>query len=258
MGQSMIKYGTWTPEAAASDVEEAAKASGGEFMKIEEGRNVLRFLPPKEGQAHPFVKVQQHFIKSPEGKSGGFACPRAHAKMQCPACDRVEQLRATGVGADRKAASDMAAKLRVFANVINRNAPDLGPQKIAFGKSVWTQLLQLRTDEDAGGDFTDPINGFDVILTRKGSGMDTEYFVAPARQSSPLGELEWIEAQANLAQYAMPRSTAEILELLGEDPDEARDVTPPSRQLASKPKPSAPLAQPRRTAQDLADEDAEE
>ena len=36
------------------------------------------------------------------------------------------------------------------------------------GKSMHEKLQKLRTDKTSGGDFTDPLNGFDLVLTRTG------------------------------------------------------------------------------------------
>lgn len=235
---NLVKYGVWTPDAVTAEEKELEKSGGGDFLKLVLGKNVLRFLPPKLGQSTPFIIVWQHYIKKP-GASGNisFACPRAHLKAACPVCDHADALGKTGSPADREAAYQLRAKIRVFANVIERGegGAEKGPQILAYGKKVHEQLLQLRKDVDAGGDFTDPINGFDITIERTGTGKDdTTYAVRPARNNTPLGNMDWIDAQADLGRYAVPKTAAEIQELLGIDPDpQPTDVNPRRAALAA-------------------------
>ena len=55
-------------------------------------------------------------------------------------------------------------KLRAFAAVIDRNGESKGPQVLGFGKTILEDLRNLREDEDAGGDYTHPIEGCDGRL----------------------------------------------------------------------------------------------
>lgn len=210
-GTELAKYGSYELDAAQGEAEELEKSGGGAFMKLEAGRNVVRFMPPKLGKKSPFVMVHQHFFKLPGMEKGlPINCPRMMARQSCPVCNMVDKLRNSGNQADYKAAGELFAKLRVFANVINRKAPELGPQVVAFGKTVHEQLVKMRTDEDAGGDFTHPEDGFDIIIERTGQGFDTKYFVKAARTVSSLGDYEWIEAQHDLDMLAKVKSAEDI------------------------------------------------
>ena len=122
-----------------------------------------------------------------------------------------------GNPADRELAYDTSAKFRVYCNVINRKEPEKGPQILPIGKMIYEQLLTIRKDEDAGGNYSDPLNGFDIIIERKGTGKnDTEYAVHGSRKQSPLHTdaaqvEEWINTQADLARFARSRSYEELL-----------------------------------------------
>jgi hypothetical protein len=259
MGTEIVKYGRWTPESMAAESADLAKSSSGDFWKPADGRNLVRFLPPRPGKDTPFVRVWQHFYTKPgEQKGTSVVCPRQMKKLPCPICEFIDALRKTGVAADRDVAGKMAAKLRVFACIIDRANIEAGPQKFAFGKTVYDPLLALARDEETGGDFTLPDTGYDIVIEKSGSMMDTKYSVRPARHQSPLGDLGWIDIQPDLDQYALVRSASEIREMLGiDDPaDMARPVGPPARRLGAAPsRPAAPNTAVRRTAQDLANED---
>lgn len=210
---SLVKYGSYDLEEA--EREEAAGKGGGEFMKLKTGKNIMRFLPPALGKKSPFRIVWQHSITMPHSqKPIMFTCPQYEAKRPCPACDQAEKLKAAGDEASYKAAGKFFARRRVYANVIDRDDPETGVKIMAFGKQIHDALIELRKNEDWGGDFTHPEEGFDIVVNRKGTGMnDTEYKVAP-RPKSPLGNLEWIDAQYDLDKYAKVLNPQQIRDLL--------------------------------------------
>jgi len=53
--------------------------------------------------------------------------------------------------------------MRVHAPVVVRGEEDKGVRLWGFGKQVYNTLLQLAADEDIG-DFTDIMNGFDIVV----------------------------------------------------------------------------------------------
>lgn len=215
------RWGEYSEEAAIEDSEEIDRAGAGGLLKIKEGRNVFRFLPPLEGEKRAFHPVHNHFIKVPgQEAAASFNCPRLMAQRPCLACAHADKLMSTGNAADYKEGQKFLPKLRAFARVVDRNAPENGPQGVALPKTVYDALVKLRKDADAGGDFTHPDDGFDIIITRKGEGMDTKYTVAPARQASPLCEDEetldaWFESMPNIERYTSVPDDDEILDKLG-------------------------------------------
>jgi len=261
---NLIKYGSYEPEAAVAEQAELAKASG-DFMKLAVGRNVVRFLPPPMGKKSPFVMVHQHFINLPGMEAPySFACPRLMIGRACPVCQKIDQLRASGNPADYDLAGEMLPSLRVFCNVIDRANEEMGPRKLAIGKKIHEALVGLRQDSDAGGDYTHPETGFDIIIARVGTGKnDTKYTVMPARQSTPLAAdaalmQEWIDSQADLMRFALVPSYEEIVQNIGglvAPPRAVQSVgrtVPQQRQAAPQQRaPQRPAAAPKaRTAED--------
>ena len=219
----LVKWGTYDPKQAAA--ERDASASQSNFMKLTEGRNVIRILPPKAGENSPFKIVRQHFIKLPGGKTPAvFVCPRVHGGGRCPACEQAVKLRATGHKIDKDKAWEMSHKLRVFANVIDRKDEAAGPKLVGFGKTIFDELTALRQDEDAGGDYCHPTEGFDIIIERTGTGKnDTEYATRLARTSTPItGDAkkmsDWYDSMSDLNAQVTLKSYEDILEDLGIEP----------------------------------------
>jgi hypothetical protein len=217
-----VRYSSYELEAADAE-HEALGRGGGNFMRLEVGKNVVRILPPREGRLSPFESVFQHFIDIP-GKEGPvvFNCPRMMAKQHCPACARADKLRGSANEVDQEASRRFWATRRTFCNVIDRNDPEAGPKVLGIGKTIYGPLLELRRDEDAGGDFSNPIDGYDVIIQRQGSGKnDTKYSTFPVRRSTPLAVddagqpdgaqmQEWIDTQVDLGQLSEIPTLEEI------------------------------------------------
>jgi hypothetical protein len=233
MSDNIVKWGTYEPDEAAREAEELEK-TGTAFYKFLVGKNVLRFLPPALGRKSPFMMVWQHAF-TVNGETRSAPCPRLMAKLPCPVCTKGDQLKGSTNPADQERAKDFWAKRRVFANVIDRQHPENGPIVAAFGKKIWEALVALRSDPDAGGDFTHPVEGFDIVIERKGTGQnDTTYQVLAARNSTPLGDLSWIEQQVSLEPYAKVLSPEEMRARL-------------SGKKVERSQAAAPAAQPART-----------
>jgi hypothetical protein len=212
---NLTKYADFSIEDAEEAEEELAKLGSADFFKPASGKNVVRFLPAKAGQK-TFVTVQQHFVDMPGGKAVSFVCPRIHAKRPCPACTKADKLRATGNPNDEQAARKLMPNLRVYAGIVDRKNPEAGVRVFPFGKQVYEQLLAIRKNEEGGGNFVDPgPQGFDIVIEKSGTGLNTEYKVLPARKESPLGNDEWLDNLPDLARYGRVDSEEELQKRLG-------------------------------------------
>ena len=149
----------------------------------------------------PFQVIWQHFIQT-DDKPIVFPCPWRMSQQRCPICDEGNRLSRTGNPADRDAARKLWPSMRVFANVISRSAMESGPKILAMPRTVYEELISIRTDSDAGGDFTHPEKGFDIIIERTGTGLSTRYRVSTARTDSELENMEWINQQHDLSRFA--------------------------------------------------------
>jgi|6_EtaG_2_1085325.scaffolds.fasta_scaffold108070_2 hypothetical protein len=199
---NIVQYNEWTMEAAAKELSQVTRSSNNkEIMKLTVGRNVVRFLPMTDEMPSPFQVIWQHFVQT-DDKPIVFPCPWRMDQQRCPICDEGNRLSRTGNSTDRDSARRLWPSMRVFANVISRAAMEGGPKILAMPRTVYEELISIRTDSDAGGDFTHPESGFDIIIERTGTGLSTRYRVSTARTDSKLENMEWIEQQHDLARFA--------------------------------------------------------
>lgn len=244
---NLKKYEDWSADDAVAEKEELDKLDpSSSFLALEVGNNMLRFLPPKKGTRSPMPGVFQHYVEIPgKDSSVSVVCLEVHAepKRPCPVCKKAKEMQESRSSRDQEVGKKMLAKRRHFANVIDRKNEEKGVQIVGFPKTVYEQLLAIRDDDAAGGNFTDPgPNGFDITITKTGQGMNTKYAVKAARQSTPLCEdakqaEEWLESMHNLGKMAQTRPVKEILEQLGWDDEvdeEERKPAPRGRGTASR------------------------
>ena len=224
---NLASYGTYTVDEAAKEEKEIAEsASVGSFLKMEPGRNVVRFLPPKPGVARIFTVVWEHFVKHPGmTKAVRFTCPQVMERKPCPACAEADRLKRTRNPVDAEAADDLYPRRRVYASVISRKEPEKGPQILAFGMTIHKALVTIRNDED-GGDFSHPVEGFDIAIDKSGDKLNTRYIVMPSRKTIPLHPdmrqaQQWIDDQPDLSLLARILEESDIKEKLGQEATDA-------------------------------------
>ncbi len=250
---NLAKWGEWGDDAAAQDAA-ATKAGQKSYMKLAEGDNIVRFLPPRLGKPSPLATTYSHYLELPDGRKVSFNCPRLMAHRACIVCAKGEQLRNSRSMTDQKAGKRMFPRIRVYANVIDRNAENVGVQILAFGKSVMDSLTAIRQDKRKGGNFTHPESGRDIIITRKGTGQfDTEYIVSPDVSASPLhadpGQAdEWLEMAYDLDAFtAVLDDEAIRAKVRGEEADPEPQRGGSGRSLSTR---SAPAVQRGRSVED--------
>src|SRR6478736_4173672 len=177
MANITTAWGSYSPEDQKKDKRTSEEAGGGSFWKPKNGRNRIRILPPKPGTSGIYRVVWQHFVKNEATqKMASINCPKKTDKgnLSCPVCDVEAKLMATGSKNDLLLAKKhFKAKLRAFANIIDLDNEDGGVQIFAFGPKVYEDLIEL-SEECA---FWDPVRGYDVVIKKKGEGMNTEYSV---------------------------------------------------------------------------------
>lgn len=249
---AIVKYGAYTPEAAEADAKAAQRV--GNFLKLAPGKHRLRFLPPPVGKKSIFKKVNQHFIEV-NGQKIAFVCPRYEAKLKCPGCLEVDRLLKSGNAADREYAKEIRASERFFANVINKAEPEKGVQVMQVPWGIHQALTALAKDTDAGGDFTNPEHGFDILVTRTGTGKnDTRYQVFPDRKSTPLApsaeEMQsLIDSQPDLDILGSLKSFEELVQAMAGQEEDAAAKAKPAGSGSSSGQPRQQRSQ-RRSAQD--------
>ncbi len=219
-----LVFGEYDEEAMERDAKAVNKSV---FLKLKEGKNRLRVLPPKfiPGiKQSPFYVTWQHRIEVTGRQYGESVLCLAMQKKNCPVCLRATQLLRNATDVDTKTAKGIEARLNVYANVIDRSEPERGPLVYQFGKGVWGKLEAFNAG-DMQVKHWHPVSGADLIITREGSGLNTRYPNAmPMRQNTPLADndaqaQEWINTQTDLSSLVLPRSYDELAGLAGYFPE---------------------------------------
>ncbi len=221
---ALATYGEWTHEQM--EKESSEMSTGGDFWKAPVGNTTVRLLPPKLGWKSPFTIQHQHFVPVPGAANKIiFSCPRMHLQQKCLVCLKADQLEESGNSKDVRMAKELRPNKRMLANAVVNVTKEGGGKLVVwtFGKTVYDQMRAIRESEEGGGNFLDPIKGFNLVVNRVGSGRDdTEYKVIPARNATRLGNMEWIEMQEDLSKLVRIPTVEQQKRLLdGEDP---RDV----------------------------------
>jgi hypothetical protein len=216
----MVKFGGIS-RGAAERSRKQVKSGSANFYKFKMGTNLVRFLPPSEGEEVPWVIVYQHYLRNWGGGKRAliFNCPLKAGEGPCPACEEEERLASTGNAADKKASEDYRPRPRVFANIIDRKDEEAGVQIAAFGSMILDQLCELIEDEEVyGADFTHPFEGDDIAIKKgEDSGRTTYKVNIRTGSHDRLAKTEeqmvkWIETAPNLGRYTEILSYEQIVE----------------------------------------------
>lgn len=209
---NLIKYGNYEADDAEADLTENEEARQGDWWKPKPGRNVIRVLPPRIGARRPFRIIWQHYTPIPGQQTKvAIICPLLQAKSDgivggrfCPVCQQVEDLLAEGAETEAK---DMKANREILYNVIDRGNESRGVLIYKARPTVHEAIIALRTADPSGPAYCDPASGFDIVIQRKGMGLDTKYTVTPLRGPAPLHEdvavaNAWLQSMHDLDKHA--------------------------------------------------------
>jgi len=230
-------YETWDKDGISADNAEFARGRG-QFFKFEVGPNDVRFLPPPRGRKSPFVIVHEHRVQIPGGGPDDtlqYACPRIHGDKTCDECDKAEELIKSGNPIDYEVGREMQPRPSALTSLIDRNEEAAGPQIARIGKKLFRQLRIMRENAKIAGNFTDPLRGYDLVITRKGTGKnDTEYTAAinQERGASPMAGhwddaagawapseeqmIRWFQARPDLDRFLRAMSPEQISQAIAE------------------------------------------
>jgi hypothetical protein len=238
------------------------------FLAINDGRNVVRILPPTDKMESFGEEVWVHYGvgKSSSNKNGTMVvCPRtANENAPCPVCEASKELWNLSTKKDdeyQKQAKQLNRKKRVYYNAIDRsldladfelrkeddtevwynvktNEKESPIKVLGTGIGVYKDLLKLIVDPEYG-DVTDADEGLDIIITKSGNTQyNTEYDVKTVRKETPIGLDGWEEHLNDLEPLTKFKTYDEILTIMeGGDPskgsnesNETADDNPPTNQ----------------------------
>lgn len=241
-------------KAAAEAAKAASRGNPSRrYWSPEQGKNRIRIMPPwtdKGPNSYQFWReLYVHWNVGPdEENTVHLPCPKLSQdgpKGPCPVCEEAEQHKKSSDPADVELAKQMRAKQRAYSNIIDLDdpiwkkedieelvaggadkdsLPKVGAPKVqvfSYGPKIMKQLLDFYTEEI---DFTDLESGYDVIITREGTGLQTDYRVIlnPKQSKAPVKTEPTLFDLDQLMAFKEPSEMRALME--GVDPEEAKQL----------------------------------
>lgn len=164
------------------------------MWKPNDGDNRIRILPPTwEGAKHFAYDIHVHYGVGPDRNS--YLDLTKHLDKPDPITEAREAARRER-DPDEKYIKELDSKTRAGIYLIDRDHESEGVQFWAAPWGVDRDIVTVSIDRDSGEvlPIDDPEEGFDILFTKRGTGIKTEYTgVQVARRSSRLGKSEWLD-----------------------------------------------------------------
>lgn len=161
------------------------KGSGNGLIFPKEGTLRMRIKSPGDDQELG-MEVVQFYIPG----VGGVISP-ATFDEPCPFMEKYEELKQSKDEDDKELAKRLIPRRRyVIGGIIYKDDKGTGVdyegqnRGVLIAGAVYQDIIDLYLDEDEAGDMTDPVTGYDIKITRSGSGkFDTTYSVRQCKPS---------------------------------------------------------------------------
>lgn len=189
----------------------------GKLWKPKKGQNRIRILPSWRGPEEEFYKeAPTHWNVGPESNRS-VICPKV-VGQKCPICELADKYAKSDNSKKQAIAEKLQPRTRVIFNILDLDAKDGQVHQWSCSEAQLQELLSYYIDPDYG-DFTNWKSGFDVIIIRKGEGLNTRYKVRLSRNPSKVKDWKKLrKALPNLDQKYKPYDTQKILSIMsGED-----------------------------------------
>ena len=214
------------------------KGSGNGLIFPKEGTLRMRIKSPGDDQELG-MEVVQFYIPG----VGGVISP-ATFDEPCPFMEKYEELKQSKDEDDKELAKRLIPRRRyVIGGIIYKddkgNGVDYDGQNrgVLIAGAVYQDIIDLYLDEDEAGDMTDPVTGYDIKITRSGSGkFDTTYSV---RQCKPSKLDKKYRSELDLEKIVRDQIKPydeleeELNKFLNESPDDDEDDAPKKNKKSS-------------------------
>lgn len=179
------------------DAMEQDVNKGKRFWTPEEGKNVIRILPPlkKKEEVLFYQGHKTHWIdgqpyecldQTIKDKNGNV-----HTAEHCPICAMSKKLYKISDedSEERRMAADLNAKSRYIFRIVVRGKDDeTEPELYETGPAIFKKIYNIIKDGEYGN-IVDPIKGRDFIIDRLGTGRRTNYDASlPSPKETPIFE----------------------------------------------------------------------
>ena len=230
-----------------SDENKSGGSGGKDWASLNDGDNIVRFLPGKEEPLDFFVEGTLHKYKDSEGHWRSYKCRKPHGE-DCPMCnlyfDLWDRHKALNLGKDAQGkqkhskfgslATLIKAKPRYYAKIVVRdlqNSDEESPVKfLAMSQRLFNIVMGAvldpdYQDEDDPDNTTvlslDKGNDFNIRITKQGEFNSFDESKAKPKKSragSPKEVQEWMESELDLKSlveidsYEKGREVVQMLE----------------------------------------------
>jgi len=169
---------------AASSDQESANAE----TRLGGGKTLIRMFPPPPDMTWVFIESLVHWSVGPERKRRIF-CLRNWGG-QCPICDKVNTLYDSQDQSDKDYAGKLRANKKYILLVVNRDKPDEGPRILLAAKTIWEGIMVDYLRKPVALILHDPVNGFDVSISKVTTKKITKYIVTREPDREPICDPE--------------------------------------------------------------------
>lgn len=225
--------------ARKKDLEK--RSGGGGIIYPKEGTTRVR-IKSRGADEELGIEIVQFYLGP---KEGGIISP-ATFDEPCPFMEKFQELKNSDDPDDKALASKLVPKRKYLIGVLGYKDtkgkeidPDRVDKPMMIPRSVYQDIIDLYLDEEDWGDMTDPVEGYDVKITRTGSGKnDTSYSVSPCQKTKLdkkyRGEVDLEKAiRANILSYEeLEEKLASFLNEGGDEDEE--DEAPRKKSSKSK------------------------
>lgn len=165
-----------------------SKGNGGGFVFPKDGVTRVRIKSPGDDQELGMEIIQFYL-----GNDLGSVISPATFDEPCPFMEKYQELKNSREDDDKELAKLLVPKRKYIiggivyddekGKTVGYDGKDKG---VMIPRSVYQDIIDLYLDEDDAGDMTDPKEGYDIKITRSGSGKFDTTYSARACQKSKL------------------------------------------------------------------------
>lgn len=168
---------------------QAASGRRENTVKVQPGKHKFRILPGWDKDDPTFFQdFSQHFIKNTRDEiQAVYLCVEKTYGKTCPVCDAIAQgISECGDDETINALKEGQSRGRVLVNALELSGGDPStPIVLDLSPTTFQKVLELM---DEYGNITDLNEGTDLVISRTGAGINTEYSVLPAAKSKPIDD----------------------------------------------------------------------
>jgi hypothetical protein len=189
----------------------AAKSGRERPAKLTSAKNMVRVLPRWDGDENGvfFQDFGQHFIKDKAGNiQAVYICTATTFGRPCDVCAQIAEISATTTDEDMvKVLSEAKSSSRMLVNAIYMNGTHANaktePVLLELPVTVVNDILGIMETylEDHDLNLISLKDGYDVVITKSGTGRDTKYTVTPSPKAREI-PAETLSKARDLEAYA--------------------------------------------------------